>query len=252
MLCLQRHRQHGSSVVELIILLPVFLLILLAMMYVGHLSVFKTRTHFGAEYAVSADGDQSEGQAIQGTVSTTFYTGHAGELELTEPSPLPADIPEAGELREVFDEMSEPIYSTYASGRYVMEGGQLRFVVSTHQSETLSADGRYVARHRLREDNIPELVTELMQGWQERRSADLRYVYEPGYITVGRWQLTAAELNTHYRTVVRTPNHREVVSPPLGMTHQIDTLTGSSNMPESGTLPHYPDFSGDQAFWEPN
>jgi TadE-like protein len=243
---------RGSAVVELLILLPVMVLILMAMMYIGHMTTFSSRTHFGAEYAVNAEGDQTEDQAVRGTVTETFYPGHTGELALVEANPTPADIPEPGEIRDVFDEMSEPIYSTYASGRYVFSNGQLRFIVSTHQSQALSKDGKYVASHRLREDNIPELSTDLLQGWEERRTADLTYVYQPGFINVGSWPLTPADLKTHFRSVVRGPKQREVVNPPIGMNHQIDAVTGNTNMTDSGQLPHYPDFRGDQQFWEPN
>jgi hypothetical protein len=252
--CHQRpvSRRRGSAAVELIILLPVCLLILLAMMYVGELSVFETQTHVGAGYAMVEPGDQSELGALRGTISEMLYPNQVGELTVAEYSPDPADTPEPGEIRDVFDEMSTPLYSTYAVGRYVFENGQLRFVVSTHQSEGLSKDGKYVASYNLRDDHIPELSTDLLQGWVIRNQVDMTYTYSPDYISIGRWPLEPVDLTNTLMSDVRADKKREVADPPPGMKHQIDAVTESGNMADSGQLPHYPDFWGDQAFWEPN
>jgi len=245
-------RTRASAVVELVILLPVFLLIIYAMMYVGELSLYKQRTHFGGEYAMDASGDQSEDRAVRGTVTDQFYAGSIGKLALIERAADPPEIPQPGEIQDLFDEMTQPIYSTYATGRYVFSGGQLRFIVDTHQSQKLSRDGKYVMKYGLKDDNIPELTTELLQAWAERHRVELTYSYAPDYISIGRWPLEAVDLSTALQSVVRTDKTREVTGAPPGMTHQIDTVTGNHLMPSSGELPNYPDFSGDEPFWEPN
>lgn len=243
---------RASAVVELLILLPVFLLIIFAMMYVGELSIFKERSHFGGQYAMDAQGDQSEARAVRGAVSEEFYPNRTGELTVAEVAAESEDIPEAGEIRAMFDEMSQPVYSVRATGRYVFSGGRLRFVVRTHQSKRLSADGRYAATYSLRDDNVPELCTELAQGWAVRNRVELTYSYSPDYLRIGKWPLEAADLSTKFQSVVRGEKKREVTNPPGGMDHQVDTLTGNSRMPRSGQLPDCPDFGGDEAFWEPD
>ncbi len=245
-------RRRASAVVELVVLLPVFLLIIFAMMYVGELALYKERTHFGGEYAMDARGDQSEDRAVRGTVTDQFYPSLIGQLALIERSPDPPEIPEPGEIQDLFEEMTQPVYSTYATGRYVFSGGQLRFIVDTHQSQKLSRDGKYVTKYGLKDDNIPELTTELLQGWAERHRVELTYSYAPDYISIGRWPLDAVDLSTAFQSVVRTDKTREVTGAPPGMTHQIDTVTGNAHMPSSDQLPHYPDFGGDEPFWEPN
>jgi len=247
-----RHGSRGSAAVELVVFLPVALLVLFAMLYVGQLSLYRGRTHFGGEFAVDAEGDQSEAGALRGTVTETFYPGHLGELTVDETDPVPADVPETGELHEMFDDMCEVIYSTVAVGRYVISGGQVEFVVTTHQSATLSRDGQYVVGHGLRDDNVPELCTDLVQGWQLRRKADLTYAYQPDYIRVGRWPLDAVELSSVFQSSIRGDEMREVAHPPSGMNHPIDGVTTDSDMLDAGQLPHYPDFLGDEPFWEPN
>ena len=245
-------RRRASAAVEFIVLLPVYLLIIFAMMYVGELSVFEGRTHYAGEYAMDTGGDQSEERAVRGTVTDLLYPNKVGELELTEAAPAESDMPLNGEVAEMFDEMCQAVYSTTASGRYVFDGSGLRFVVTTHQSKRLSQDGRYVAKYRLREDNIPALYTELAQGWAHRNRVDLNYAYSPDYIQIGKWPLEEVELPTTYQSAVRGTKRREVAVPPAGMNHAIDTLTGNPSMSRAGRLPHYPEFSGDEAFWEPN
>jgi|GEM_PF-7044051 len=252
---LSRHHRSGgggSAAVELLILMPVFLLIILAMLYAGQLSLFKLRTNFGAEYALDAAGRQNEDPAGGGEVGDLFYPNPVGRLTVTEDLADPPEMPEAGEIREMFDEMSEIIYSTVATGRYVFSGGQLRFVVTTHQSQRLSSDGRYVAAYRLRESNVPELATQLAQGWAERSRVDLTYSYAPDYIRVGRWPLEAVDVSTTFQSAERTSAERQVAAPPAGMNHGIDAVTSDNDMRDPGRLPDYPDFGGDRPFWEPN
>lgn len=243
---------RGSAIVELLIILPVLLLIIFAMWYLGELSLFRQRTHFGGEYALDARGDQSEAGALRGPVSDQFYPERLGELTVVEQPPQPPEIPETGEIRDMIDEMCQPIYSTYAVGRYVFSGGQLTFQVQTHQSQALSADGQYANKYHLLDDNIPEMTTELAQNWAERNRVDLTYSYKPEYMQVGDWALDTPDLATTLQAVVRATKNREVRNPPTGMLHQIDAVTGSRNMTSPGRLTDYPQFRGDESFWDPN
>ncbi len=248
----QTHHVRASAAVELIIMLPVFLLILFAMLYVGELSLYKGRTHFGGQYAMDAAGDQSEQGPVRGTVTDKLYPSPVGELTVAESPPEPADIPEDGELSTVFDEMCEVVYSTVATGRYVLSGGRLRFVVSTYQSQRLSRDGQYVVAHGLRDYPVPELCTDLLQGWEKRNRVDLTYSYHPDYIDIGRWALEPVELSTRFQAAIRADKKREVTDPPRGANHQIDTVTADPRMTNCGQLPHYPSFFGDARFWKPD
>jgi len=243
---------RATSVVELLVLLPVLLLVLFAMLYVGQLSLYKERTHFGGEYAIDATGDQSENAADQGTVTQLLYPSPVGELTVVEQPAQPAEIPVTGEIREMLDEMCQPIYSTTASGHYVFSGGQLRFVVTTHQDQHLTADGQYVTANRLRDDNVPELCSDLLQAWIERNRVDLTYTYTPDYIRLGRWALDVVDLTTRLQSVVRTDAKREVRNPPAGMKHQIEAVTTGNYMKSPGHVPDYPDFGGDERFWKSN
>ena len=245
-------RPRGSAAVELVILLPVMLLIIFAMMYVGWLSLHKERMHFGGQYAMDAKGDQSEPGAVRGDVTDQFYPGAEGELTVTESLANPANIPETGEVREMFDEMCQVVYSTVATGQYIFSGNSLRFVVTTRTSRTLSSDGRYVQDYHLLDDHIPELTTEHLQGWAERNRVEMLHAYRPSYIDVGRWPLDEVELSTEFQSVIRANKKREVTDPPGGSDHRIDALTGHAHMRNSGELPHYPEFSGDEPFWRPN
>ncbi|MFW6158338.1 MAG: TadE family protein, partial [Planctomycetota bacterium] len=198
MITTHRPERRGSAAVEFLILFPVLLLVIIAMLYLGDLSQFLLHTHFGADYAMHAAGDQSEAKADRGTITSLLFPNPIGALTVAE-RPLPdGDLPRAGELRDMFDEMSEPIYSVRATGRYVLQDGQLRFIVHTHQDEALSAEGRYVQRYGLRDDQIPELTTGLTQGWAHRQRVDLDYAYEPDYIRVGKWPLEAVDLSARF------------------------------------------------------
>jgi len=245
-------RSRGTAAVELVILLPVILLIILAMMYLGRLSLHKERMHFGGEYAMDAKGDQSEPGAVRGDVTDQFYPSTEGELTVTENLADPAEIPETGEVREMFDEMCQIVHSTVATGQYVFAGGQLQFVVTTHTSETLSSDGQYIERYHLLDNHIPELATGELQYWAERSRVEMQHAYRPDYINIGRWPLDEVELSTEFQSAIRAKKKREVADPPGGSSHWIDAVTGHADMTSSGELPHYPEFSGDEPFWRPN
>lgn len=253
---LKRHesgrRSRGSAAVELVILLPILLLIIVAMMYMGQLSLHQERMHFGGEFAIDAGGDQSEAGPIHGDVTEQFYPFTDGELTVVEGPADPAEIPQIGEVREMFEDMCEIVYSTVAIGQYVFTPSGLQFVVTTHTSNALSADGQYVQGHRLLEDHIPELTTEQAEDWITRSRVELQHAYHPDFIDVGRWPLDEVGLSAELQSAVRDEKKREVTNPPGGTNHWADTLTGHTQMMNPGQLPHYPEFTGDEPFWEPN
>lgn len=243
---------RGSATVELLVILPVLLLVIFAMMYVGELSIFKARTHYGGQYAMDASGDQSEEAAVRGVVTEKFYDNRIGELTVVERPSQPDGFPADGELRELFDDMSRITTSVHAIGRYVLDGGELRFVVTTNESQSMSREGRYIAAYELRDRNIPELCTDLVQGWQHQHLVQLTYFYSPGYIRIGQWPLDPVELSAQFQSAVRGDVAREVADPPAGLNHVIEAVTTDMRMPNPGRPRGYPDFSGDEAFWEPN
>lgn len=244
--------RRGSATVELLVILPVLLLVIFAMMYVGELSIFKARTHYGCQYAMDARGDQSEEAAVRGVVTEKFYDNRIGELTVIERATQPPEFPADGELRELFDDMSQITTSVHAIGRYVFDGGGLRFVVTTSESQSMSKEGQYIAAYELRDHNIPELCTDLVQGWQLQNLVQLTYSYSPGYIRIGQWPLDPVELSTQFQSAVRGDVDREVANPPSGLKHVIETVTTDMKMADPGRPQGYPDFSGDEAFWEPN
>lgn len=246
------NRSRGSAAVEFLIIFPVLLLIIIGMMFLGDLGHYLLHTHFGSDYAIHTYEDQSEDAAFRGTITELLFPTRAGHLTVEETRPANSEIPQSGEIRQMFDEMVEPLYSTRAVGRYVLEDGQLRFVVDTHQSERLSAEGRYIRQHSLQEDQIPRLTTDILQGWAHRSRVDLRHTYTPEYIRMGRWTLEPVALRTRLESAVRNNAMQREVTPPPGMNHAIEQLTSYYLMPNSGRMPHFPHFGGDAAFWEPN
>jgi len=248
----RRNPRLATAAVEFLVLLPVMVLMLFGMMYVGELTVFKERTHFGGQYAMDAKGNQSESQSVRGTITDLLYSNLVGKLAVSERAATSAQIPEPGEIPDMFEEMCRPVNAVRATGRYVFTGGKLKFVVTTRESDELSPEGKYINRYALREDNIPELTTEMLQGWAERNRVDLAYDYEPYYISIGKWPLEAVGLATGFQSAVRAGKTREVTDPPSGMSHTIETVTANPQMSDAGQLPDYPDFGGDEQFWEPN
>jgi hypothetical protein len=231
-------------------MLPVFLLIIVAMMYLGQMSLYRLRTELGGGYAVEASGDQSEAGAARGEISDQLYPSPVGQLTVSEQQL--EDIPDAGEMRVAFEDMVEPTTTQSASGRYVIDPvtGQLRFEISTH---TNTRRFRNVPTE-LFDDNVPELATHELSGWAHRRRASLTYSYDPDYLRIGKeeWRLDAIEVKSQVQSVARGDKQREVTSGAPGVNHPIDEITDHSLMRNNGRAPHFPDFGGDQAFWEPN
>lgn len=245
-------RRRGAAMVEFLVLLLPLMLVVFGMAYIGQLGILRGRENFAGQLAMDTPGDQSERPGGNGTVRTTLYPETDGDLTVVEGAPSPSIIPGNNEIREMFDEMTEPVYSTYATGSYQLVGDHIEFVVQTHQSSRLSRDGHYVQSYRLQDNFIPEMASDLSVGWVRRNRVETTYQYHPAYLSMKELEFQTVDMKTVYQSTVRDERQRSVTNVGAGLHHPIEEVTGGRYMPNPGVLPHYPDFSGDQDFWESN
>jgi len=239
------HRNcRGNSLVELVLLVPIYVLIIAGALLLGEMGLVMIQSHEANEYAAFQPGDQSEaaGLADSGILKANFLTPYEGELDLREDAI--GDVPGPSEVEDLFEEMMKEQYWTTAHGSYTFQGGRLVFKISTSTHRWRMQDAKYVERYDLLGDNIPELVTGTLEEYMDRDHVQTSYNFMPKYLTWSRFGLEGAKVRTEYQTARRLNLLREV-QPPSTPVQRLAPILGA------GGIPHFPDSDATQPFWEP-
>ena len=248
---LTHQHRRGNSLVEMVLLVPLYALIISGAMLLGELGLVIMRSHGANEYAAWEPGDQSEaaGETEAGVLKSRFWTPYEGSLELRENGA--GDVPTVAEVEELFEEMMKVQYSTSAHGSYTFENGRLVYRIDTRQNAWRHGDAKVVESYDLLDDNIAELTHETMRGYMARRRVDTRYNFAPKYLTWSRFELEGAMVPTRYQTAVRSTLSREVDQQFGAPNAPIENLTPRFG-DGPGAMPDYPQFEDTRTFWEPN
>jgi len=260
--------------VELVLLIPLYLLILFGAYYLTRARLIQGNGYFASRYAGFEPGSQDE-SGTPGVISEAFYPNYEGTLYVSEDllAGLVYDldddndtreIPIDEEIRRMLEDWTEEDVRPWARGEYVIEGGQLVFRIITGVSISMPWQGQYVINQRLLEDSVPELTEGQLQEWMWRNRVRVRYVYGPtGMIEAvltmpvapgepegeEDWNVT---VETIFQAAVRGEKTRELeLSSGTSYHHAIESFTPQFN-DGPGTEPHYPDFGGAREFDQPN
>ena len=247
-----RHRRcRGNSLVELVLLVPLYVLIIAGALLLGELALVKMQSHEANEYAAYQSGDQSESDGLRqsGPMKATYWPPYLGTLDLREGEI--GQVPSQDEIGELLEKMTELAYAAVAHGSYVFENGELRFKITTSQNRWRSQEGERVLKLRLLEGNVPKLSEDTLTDYMDRNRVDTSFNFAPDYLTWSRFGLEGADVQTRYQASRR-----------LDLVREVDRRFGAPNAPIEkltprfgdgpGTLPDYPSFMDTKEFWKPN
>jgi len=227
---IRRKENQANALVELVILLPLYVLILLGLIYIGDLSGIRTRLQPTAEQAAICTQDISAATLEE----QMFSLYPEGNLTLIEKSDK-GSFPPSGEIRYILEYLADPPQRPWASGSWQIQGGQLVPVIHTGY-HTGTGDAR--ARNLI-DDTEPELLEQTMEGYMNEVSARAHFSYDAGYIQIGPVELTRlGELEAEHSADARGELERTVAGGGYG--HPTEELM--ENLPEWRPLQDYPNF----------
>jgi len=233
-----RRTDNGNALAELVLLLPLYVLILLGMLFIGDLTGIRTKLQPTAEQSAVRPGGVSASVLQQQEFS--LYAGGTLEIEKDEPE----EYPPAGELARIMEYLADPPATVRAHGYWEFQNGRLVPVVSV---STYHRNAELTDWHL--DDNEPYLLEETLRGYMHETSARARFSYYPDYIRVYPFELYKSrtgggdenfpgELEAEHRAFARGTLERSVEA--SGRNHPIDGII--EMMPEGGPMPDYPNF----------
>lgn len=213
-----RRKNSGNALAEIAILMPLYVLFILGIMYIGDLTGIRTLLHPVAEEA--ANHPDAGVLDLERRITAAYPEGN-----------LEVRMPETGEeypTAEQLDRFTQSHTSYSAHGTYVLRNGQLEEVVSVR---------RRVRPPMLGEDLLP-VLEELWNGRLYHLTATAEFSYEPEYLKPAGIPLLGRSFEASHTTLTRVGAARNVESD--GTSHPIDEII---LLLENGRpLQHYPDF----------
>jgi len=234
----RKRTRDGNALAELVLLLPLYVLIVLGMLFIGDLTGIRTRLQPTAEQAAARPGTVSE-SALQ---RQEFSLYAEGSLSIEEDAPKP--FPPPGEVSRIIDYLADPPAETRAHGYWEFRNGRLVPVVRTSTYRRPAELSRFYS-----DDHEGDLLEETLRGYMHEAAARARFSYYPGYIHVYPFELYKertsgndsdfpGELEAGHTALARGSLERDVDF--TGRNHPIETIV--QMMPEGQPMPDYPDF----------
>ena len=242
---IRSRRNRGNALAELVILVPIYVLVILGLLYIGDLTGIRMNLQPTAEQAAAMPATTETALEQQSFVPYN----HAGNLTLTRDtialSPTPGLVP------ELIDQMVMPDSKPEASVSWEFVNGRLVPVLHTG---TDTQNSELKPEHLT--DDEPALIEDTLlgegrgnpfAGFAAQVSAMLEYEYEPGYIRVGPVDLEGQTVGSRHTSLVRGSMQRDL-DPKASTGLSTDKLI--RRMPEAESFPGFDDY--DESLWLPD
>ena len=161
--------EEGSSLAEMAILLPIYVILMTAAIYFAHIGLTRIGIQKAVGYAAAQTGQQSLGDVsdlmpVAGRVAVVNFDNSPNNEELWS----------AGDIDAVLEDMARaPV------GHYEFEDGEIIYVLD---EDRLSAYGQYIFDNNLQGECAN--VAEILDGWLYRSRSSMSCRYEPVF---GDW-----------------------------------------------------------------
>ena len=241
---ISREHNRGSALAELAGLLPIYVLVILGLLYIGDLAGIRMNLQPTAEQA-AAQPDTSQASLQQ---EFAEYN-HSGSLTLDRAAPEAS--PRPGRVAEIMHELVNPGDKPFANVSWKFVNGELIPVVDTgSRTKPRELDATYL------EDNKPELIEMTLHGMGAgymvgESSAEATYDYKPGYV-VPYEALDTQEIRAKHTALIRGTGARETEG--TAQDHPVEKLVGE--MPprlEPQKLTDFPKFmTYERILWLPD
>jgi len=250
--CLTAARaEDGTAVLELALLLPVYVLLSFAILYLGYTGLILQEGVELAHYASMHGDDQSE------DVDEFFYdSGYEGDCELSDNTET-GDVfdgenhTSGNDEFDIHDILVELSYTFW--GGFTLKGGKL--VYETDGGKNWR--GERIDRFLMMEEN--DVTAWMLNDWVHRSDAEVTYVYSPYFIpAVNQEDLLTKEIDenkewidltikTQGACMIRGDKERPLGEDLSG--ENIYELTDQFSTGSGNRLPGYSDFGDSKTHW---
>ncbi len=161
--------EEGSSLAEMAILLPIYVILMTAAIYFAHIGLAEIGARKAVGYAAAQTGQQSLGD-VEDLMPV------AGRIDVTDFNDPPNDeeVWSADDIYAVLEEAARaPV------GHYEYRDGEIVYILD---EDRLSAYGQYIFDNNLQGESGN--IAEILEGWLYRSRSDMSYRYEPAF---GDW-----------------------------------------------------------------
>jgi hypothetical protein len=209
-------RLAGNAMVEFVILLPLYLLLLLGVVYLGQVAFFQERSLEANRLATLMPGNQSESPRVRGVVAQSLFEPGVGQLTLTE---INQELPTWVDVERILYPPPRPVVtvatSATATGYTDIDLDSLQDDLETViQGQPVSPPPPPPPPSPpYRDIRLINVLHDLMRNWVQRTSSQSQYRYEPKYLSLEHVRLPPAEPSAQHRVVSRTGSAREVRGP---------------------------------------
>ncbi|MBI2195299.1 MAG: pilus assembly protein [Planctomycetes bacterium] len=203
--------------VEFAILLPVYLILLLGILYLGRIGDFRERSLEANRLATLLPGDQSEGAygvGGGGPISSKVFMPNPGKLKLVEKR---SDFPDPMELANIFYPTAvvvpppPPPSPVGATGHADIDLDALLDDIEAVIDVGSNSPSPVVPPPPPAPDpRLVPLLQAALQGWVQRSTSHSEYRYNPGYLSLNYLKFDPVTPVGDHQTMSRTENIREV------------------------------------------
>ncbi len=242
--------QRGNALVEVGVLLPVYVLLLVGLIYFGNEVLLWQEVSQAARFtATNVQG--TPGGATAATIARTNGPGVTQDYFLYFQGSKVLDTNEAVATftqAQIHDELVKASWTVTQT--FSLDGSSVQTAVKTGPGMVIYPDGSYAY------DGDDALIAQEFSNWITRASSSLQLTYDSNLIRALR--LPAGTVNAQAESVLRrgTEKSRATTgSDPggIGLAQDLIQRFGASETPAGSVpMPHYPDFMPTLDFWAPN
>lgn len=258
--------RSGNAMVEFAVLLPVYVLLLIGLLFFANEILFWQEGQLAARFlatnsravASAPAGTQSPLIAVTGGALVPqdyfIFGSMQGQPQISLDT-RSGDISQA----DIKDELVKVSWSVTGSFTF---GG----VEAVSQSLTRQGNVIYGNKQNLFQaipdqysfDGDDALIAEELSNWFNRRSATVTLTHDSRFLRVGKWTLPVASVTARAEAVVREDGNkqRSLTASQSGYRRPIEDLIARFGSDEVSagdlSMPDYPDFGGSDPFWVPN
>ncbi len=260
------NRRAGNAMTEFAILLPVYVLLLIGLVFFANEILFWQEGQLAARFlATNARGQASAPRGTQSPLIAVtsgplvpqdyfIFGSMQGQPRISTDNQL-------GNFSQADIKTQLVLVSWKVAQTFGLDG-------TSEQGQNLTPQGNVVYGNKRNLfqaipgqysfDGDDALIAEELSGWFNRRSATVTLTYDSRFLHVGKWTLPPATVTGQACAVVRQADgkRRSLTVSQSGYRKPIEDLIarfGSDEVsPGQLAMPDYPGFGGSDPFWVPN